>query len=111
MLKAQDQRMVGSAYWTYFTGGGSWNPTIAAVLTRPNDFAVAGTPTSMTADEHHLHLQWTSNGGTTRLSLPSGWTPTVKTSGPVTQLPTNDAGWLDFAAPRGASVAVDVSGP
>jgi hypothetical protein len=29
----------------------------------------------------------------------------------VTQLPTNDAGWLDFTAPRGASVAVDVSGP
>lgn len=111
MLKAQDQRMVGSAYWTYFTGGGSWNPTIAAILTRPNVFAVAGTPTAITADEHHVHLQWTSNGGVTRISLPANWTPSVATGGAVTQHTTTDAGWLDFTAPRGATVSVDVSGP
>jgi hypothetical protein len=111
MLEAQDQVMVGSAYWTYFTGGGSWNPTITAVLTRPSVFAVAGTPTALSADEHHLQLQWTSSGGTTRLSLPAGWTPKVTTTGRVSAIPTQDPGWLDFRAPAGASVAVDVSGP
>jgi hypothetical protein len=109
MLTAQDQAMVGSAYWTYCRCGGAWNPTMTGVLTRPSAFAVAGTPLSMTADEHHLHLQWTASGGLTRISLPAGRAPAVSTTGPVTRLPTADPTWLDFKAPKGATVAVDLS--
>lgn len=111
MLTAQDQAMVGSAYWTYCRCGGAWNPTMAGVLTRPSAFAVAGTPLSMSADEHHLHVQWTSNGGVTRLSVPAGWTPTLTTTGPVTTVPTSQSGWLDVTAPKGATVSVNVAGP
>src|SRR3954452_16086516 len=47
MLTAQDDAMVGSAYWTYCRCGGAWNPTTTGILTRPSVFAVAGTPLAM----------------------------------------------------------------
>jgi endoglycosylceramidase len=111
MLDAQDQLMVGSGYWTYYRGGGAWNPTVERILTRPSVFAVAGTPLSTTSDPNRLHLQWTSDGGTTRISLPANWTPTVTTTGPVTQAPTADPQWLDVTAPAGTTVAITVTGP
>ena len=111
MLHAQDSFQVGSAYWTYNRTAPSWDPLIAAVFTRPSAFAVAGSLLTVTSDEHHLHLQWCSDGGTTRISVPATWTaPSVVTTGPVTSTATTDAGFLDFTAPRGATVAVDVSG-
>ena len=66
----------------------------------------------MSSSEHRLELRWISDGGTTRISVPAGWTaPTVTKTGPVSAVPTGDPSWLDFTAPAGTTVAVTVAKP
>jgi hypothetical protein len=108
MLTAQDQLMVGSAYWTFWKQGFPYTPPIQAILRRPTPFAIGGTPLSFSTSRTSLHIRWTSNGRPTRVRVPGDWTPLVHTaagSAPVT-VTVQPGGWVDMSARRGDVVEV-----
>jgi aryl-phospho-beta-D-glucosidase BglC (GH1 family) len=107
-LAAQDDAMIGSAYWAYSRSGGHFTRPEAAVLTRITPAAIAGTPTAFSTGGGHLSLSWTSDGGTTVVSTPAGCEPLVEVTSGAATSSVRTGGWLDLDVLAGTAVAVDI---
>lgn len=110
MLSAQDQLMVGSAYWAYWAPGGwPWTPDVQAVLTRPSPFAIAGRPIAFQTSPGGLRLSWVSDGGTTVVSVPTGWTAKVSVLAGSVRWYGPSPGWVMLRAAPGTNAVVEVT--
>jgi endoglycosylceramidase len=116
MLTAQDEELLGSAYWssTPSSTPGSWPYTarIAAELSRIAPAAVAGDPVRISTGRRTLSFVWKAAPGTTLVSLPSGVHPVVEVLRGKVSSRLLPGDWLALRAPAGelASVVVEAGG-
>ena len=108
MLAAQDQAMIGSAYWTFWTGF-PYTEAIQQVLTRPSVFAVSGTPLSMASSQTSLRLRWVAGAGVTTVSVPASWAPGVRVVAGLVTVTVRGGGWVDLRAVAGTVAEVVVT--
>ena len=108
-LTAQNQLLMGSAYW-------SWDssykmPGVLAQLTRPNPYAIAGTPEAVLsgAAPATAVLIWVAAKGETLFSVPAGCRPHVKVSDPGMSWSSPGPEWVAVTAPAGKPVNATVT--
>ena len=109
-LAAQDQMMLGSAYWSYShnDSGGHFTPAEAGALTRISPLAIGGTPDSFATGGAGLSMSWVADNQTTVVSLPSGCQPAVEVTSGTATSHVRPGGWLDVRAPAGTAVSIQV---